>query len=124
MQPEVQAALYAYLNGHISAPVYDKVPETASTPYVSIGEDSFEPDDTDESLGGEVFIELEIWSTYEGKKEAKTIARQIKQRLHRSYLNVEGFSFAAAHWESSDTFAEPDGETTRAVETYRILIHE
>src|SRR5690606_21636024 len=107
-----------------SAPVFDRVPDGAKTPYVAIGEDTFDADDTDDSLGGEAYIEIEIWSTYEGKKEAKTIARQIKQRLHRAYLNVEGFSLAAAHWESSDTFSEPDGETTRTVETYRILIHE
>lgn len=124
MQPEVQSAVFARLNGHLSAPVFDYVPEGTKPPYVTIGEDTFTPDDTDDSLGGEAFVEIEIWSTYEGKKEAKALAKAIRDRMHRASLEVEGYSFAVAHWDSSDTFEEPDGETTRTVETYRILIHE
>ena len=128
MQPQVQAAVFQWLNGHVTAPVYDVVPKNASFPYAVIGEDSFEADDTDDSFGGEAFVEIEIWSKYEGKKEAKVIAREIYQRLHRASLDVQGYSLAVAHWESSNTFdqTEPGDPTptTLTVETYRIVIHE
>ena len=124
MQPELQAAVYARLNGYLTAPVFDFVPPGTKTPYVTVGEDNFTPDDTDDSLGGEAFVEIEIWSTYEGKKEAKALAKAIYQRMHRAELEVDGYSLAVAHWDSSDSFEEPDGKTTRAVEIYRVVIHE
>lgn len=106
--------------------VFDAVPQGTPSPYVTIGEDSLEPDDTDDSRGSEGVLEVSIWSgrEYAGRKQAKDIGDAIYARLHQAELAVAGYTLAALFWDSSENFDEADGATRRTVEGYRVLLQE
>lgn len=124
MRTALQQALYELLQPELSCPVYDDVPQHAAMPYVVIGEDSFESDDTDDSRGGEATCEIHIWSDYAGRKQGKEIADDVYEALHQTELNVDGYSLAVALWESSDSLDDADGVVRDQVDTYRVILHE
>lgn len=92
----VQTLIYSTLNGNISASVFDDVPDQPpgmpadSFPYVVIGYDDVSSFDTDTWTGSQFEVELHVWSTYEGKAEAKGIMEEIYGLLHRQSLSVSG----------------------------------
>ena len=127
----VQQAIYDALNGNLAldeapVPVLDNVPQTTSTPYVTIGEDQLEPVDTDDSRGAEGILEVTVWTgrEYAGRKTAKAVADQIYLILHQAKPTVAGYTLAALFWDSSEEFDEVDGATRRTVEGYRVLLQE
>lgn len=91
-----QKIVFDALSGNISATVYDDVPDlppgdpAANFPYVVMANDISEPLDTDSWVGETVTIELNIWSRYNGSKEAKTIQAEIYDLLHRQPLTLAG----------------------------------
>ena len=54
----VQEAVYTALTSIENVRVYDSVPETAQRPYIRIGDDSFESEETKD--GTVLFIDCEI----------------------------------------------------------------
>lgn len=93
---EAQKLIYDTLNGVISATVFDDVPDQPpgmpedSFPYVVIGFDDSTSFDTDTWTGAQVQVELHVWSTYDGKLEAKQIMAEIYELLHRRALSISG----------------------------------
>lgn len=132
----VQAAIYAALTG--SAPlmaavkaVYDNVPQLdereladSDFPFVVIGEDDIEGDDTDTSLGFQIEAEIHVWSRYRGRKEAKDIQGLVYDALHRQTLTVAGFAFVDCVFEESRTVLDPDGKTRHGISIFRVMISE
>lgn len=107
-------------------PVYDTVPEGTPTPYVTIGEDSLEPDDTDDSRGATALVEISVWTgkEYAGRRTAKLVADLIYERAHQAKPAVAGYTLAAFFWTSSSNVDEVDGITRRLVETFRVFLQE
>lgn len=131
----LQQAVYELLSaGGLTVPgtppravrVYDNVPEGTATPYVTIGEDSLEPDDTDDSRGAEGVVEVVVWTGKEhaGRATAKLIADQIYELVHQAALTVTGYTLARLFWDSSGNFDEVDGLTRRTVLGVRVLLQE
>lgn len=108
----------------VTIKVFDSVPSGQPKPYITLGEDNLEPDDTDDSHGAEILAEFTIYSEYAGRKEAKRVADLLHERLHEATLTVPGYTLARAFLNSSDNFDEVDGATRRTVETYRVLLQE
>lgn len=125
-----QQAIYAKLNGNIGATVYDDVPmlpsgqPSANFPYVVIGNDTLVAWDNDSQLGAEITITLHIWSRAAGMKEAKTIAGQIYDLLHRATFSILGYSVLDCLNEFSEFMTDPDGETRHGIVRYRLTIQE
>lgn len=94
--PKAQKLIFDTLNGAISAGVYDDVPDQPpgmpedSFPYAVIGFDDAESFDTDTWVGSQLQVEINVWSTYDGKLEAKNIMAEIYELLHRKPLVIEG----------------------------------
>ena len=133
MRTALQTAIYAALTADgglvldgAAVPVFDNVPQGTATPYVTIGEDTLEPEDTDDSRGSDGFVEVSIYTgrEYAGRKTAKAIADQVYARLHQAKPAVVGYTLAALFWESSNNFDEVDGITRRTVESFRALLQE
>jgi hypothetical protein len=69
--------------------------------------------------GLEEFIDLQIWSRYRGMKEAKEIASQIRDALHKKNLTVPGRTVCV--WvDNVQFFNDEDGQTRRGIVTLRI----
>jgi|SRR5690606_12632688 len=127
----VQTAVFQRLNNHTALQdmvtnVYDSVPETATLPYVTIGEDVITEADTADTLGVEASITVHVWtdtaSGTRGRKQAKTIQGVIYEALHRAELTAEGYSIFAADFVNSQSFKDVDGLSWHGVQTFNLLI--
>jgi len=124
----LQAAVFAKLSNDLNVPVYDAVPQPedggdiAEFPYVTIGEDTFTPFDTDNSIGYDATLTIHTWSRQRGRKETKEIQQEIYNALHRQTLTVAGFHFINLAFEFADTFVDSDGLTRHGVQRFRCII--
>lgn len=121
MTVELQEAVYSRLNSNLSCPVYDAVPPNAEFPYVTIGEVTAIPFDTDDSVGFESTITIHVWSRYNGFAQIKRIQREIYSRLHRKTFDVDKYDLVGCNFEFSETILDPDGATRHGISRYRII---
>jgi len=103
--------------------VYDAVPQdTVAFPYVTIGDDTFNPFDGDDFTGFDSTLTIHTWSRTDGKAETKTIQGQIYDLLHRANLTILGYNVITIDQVFEDSFTDTDGLTRHGVQRYRILI--
>ena len=101
--------------------IYDEVSEFEEFPYVTIGEDIHNEDDTVSVLGDDCSITVHSWSRYRGRKETKQIQGLIYNALHRQTGTIVGYNVISIDWENSQSFLDSDGLTRHGVQTFRIL---
>ena len=125
---EFQRAIYDRLDALLSVPVYDHVPQPndAGLPFefVTIGEDTFEPFDTDQTIGYTVVASVHTWVRERGRKRTKEIQQQIYNTLHRFELSVSGFDTINLAFEYADSAMDVDGLTRHGVQRFRALLDE
>jgi hypothetical protein len=104
--------------------VYDAAPQNAATPYVSLGDCQVLPDKAGCIDGAECFPIIDVWSTYNGYKEAKEIAAAIVAKLDDKpdALSVAGFNVVVFELEQYQPLRDPDGITRRVSLTFRALL--
>lgn len=102
--------------------VFDRVPEQRDPfPRVTFGAWQSIPDDADCYEGTESFVQIDTWSRSVGYPEVKGIAGAIRDRLHNGDLVVDGHTVEMMTVESIDYSRDPDGLTSRARISLRIL---
>jgi hypothetical protein len=123
----VQAAIYDVLTSDATlaamAAVYDWVPEPASYPYVTLGEDIETPDNVLGDFGSRVSTTLHVWSRYRGFAEMKPIIARIMELLDHQDFTVEGRTLIVCRHEQTLTLRDPDpdvrhGTIRFSIETY------
>lgn len=125
-----QEIVFTALSGNISAGVYDDVPylpegmPRQNFPYVVIGDDSTTAWNTDDTLGKEVAITLDIWSRTAGFKQTKAIMGEIYDILNRANLTKTGYNIVDCLCESSQALRDPDGETRHGVMDFKLTIQK
>jgi hypothetical protein len=98
--------------------IYDQVPESAPFPYITIGPDREKKWLTQGRLGREADLEFEIWSRYQGFKEADAILDLLVAALDHAALTVTGFARAEVVLDAvGPRTREPDG-LTRHISVY------
>ena len=105
----LQKAIYDRLKVNLPCPIYDHVPDGATMPYVTLGEDTVRDWSTKLEAGQEVTHTLHVWSDYSGMKEAKEIIDQVIQALTSAPLQVEGFFVVLATLDMVETMRDPEG---------------
>lgn len=135
-ESSIQQAIYAALTGNAAlmalatGGILDYVPQADDAgadnafPYVTIGDDTAIPFDTDTSVGADTTITIHVWSRYRGRKEVKQIQGAIYAVLHRATIPVEGQHLVGIDWIQSDSFMDSDGLTRHGVQTFRITVEE
>lgn len=95
--------------------VYDFPPLKAQYPFILIGDDRQQ--DLNVKNGDYVNINstILVFSTYNGKKEVKTIMEQVRQVC--SKLTVAGFEVLGTRVEDSFTVLDKDNQVTQGVLT-------
>ena len=116
----LQQAIFSALNvsamtSTLNCGVYDDVPQSASYPYIALGEETGVDYSTKDIQGGDSTINIEIWSQYKGSKETKQIMDKIHDLLHNSNLTVTGHNLINIRFEFSDIMRDPDGITRHGV---------
>lgn len=128
-----QTAIYTRLVAEVSsATTYDDVPglpeglPDTDFPYIVVGEDYALPWDNDDQLGNNVYVQLHIWSRYQGKKEVKEIMGDIDAALNRQAANLSaaGFAFLDCLLDYSAVFSESDGKTRHGVCRYKLTMQK
>lgn len=124
----LQSAIWARLNESSDLPdLYENVPQkdgqiNANWPFVSIGDDTHTPWDTDDSVGSESTVTIHSWARYGGRAAVKAIQSVIYGLLHRHDLAVAGFTAVTVEFEYSEVLEDPDGVTFHGVQRFRIYL--
>jgi len=126
-QFQLQTTIYSALNVSaittaLNCGVYDEVVESASYPFISLGEETAIDYSTKNQNGGEYTINIHIWSQYKGAKQTKEIMDKVHDLLHDSNLTVSGFNLINLRFEFSDIMRDPDGVTRHGVMRFRAII--
>lgn len=111
--------------------VYDSVPVdqsgniNASYPYITIGSGTQISIDEEHFDRSEFSHQIDVWSDGQGYVQAKTIAGQIRMRLHEQVMAVDGHSIDRMRVETIN-YSRADGVISRArimliVETQPII---
>ena len=114
----------APLSAFIGDRVYDRAPQRVQFPYVSIGSIQTLPDDAECVNAFEVFMDIQVFSRAYGSVECRGIMSAIYDVMHEVEFTMNGVSPVEVRLRSSQTFSEPDGETTRGLMTFRALIEQ
>lgn len=120
----LQVAIYNRLNGILSCPLYDAVPQSESFPYATLGEFTGLDWSTKIEPGQEVTITLHVWSRKAGMKETQTIMDEIIQAMSEEKLIVTNFNVVLLLLDMSTTLRDPDGITRHGVVRFRAKIQE
>lgn len=104
--------------------VYDSPPQNAITPYVSLGDCQVLPDKAGCIDGAECYPIIDVWSTYDGYKEAKEIAAAVVAALDDKpeALTVAGFNVIVFELDTYQPLRDPDGITRRVSLTFHALL--
>jgi hypothetical protein len=116
----LQAAVYTRLNNYAaltavigSNKVFDFVPESATPPYVVIGDDTATDWDTKDTSGWNFTVTIHCWSfEAAGRKQVKSILSHVFDALHQqeASITVSGFNLIHIRREFQETFQEAAGE--------------
>lgn len=106
-----QSAVFAALQGALSCPVYDHVPQDSAYPYVTLAYQSVTSSDYLSGRKDVRMLYLSVWSTYRGQKEVLEIMQTIYGALHEQPLTLSTGRVAQLRVVDRDTNREPDGVT-------------
>jgi hypothetical protein len=124
---ELQKQLYVALNGVISAPVYDHVPENKSKPWVTIGEVFGTPDNWHGGFGWDIMATLHAWSKSRGFKPALDVANEIIPILdhQRDSLAIPNpWYIVSLRFVQLQTLLDPDPEIRHVPVQFQVVIHQ
>lgn len=129
----LQQAVYSRLTSFLpSRRIYDDPPNQpdgmpeSEFPYITIGDDTVSPWDTDETLGASCTVTLHVWSRKNGKKETKAILGELYTALNReaNFLYASGFRFVDCLHEFTEIVEEVDGKTRHGITRFRITMEK
>jgi hypothetical protein len=123
----LQQAVYAKLTAHaplmgLVSGVYDKVPENAPHPYVTLGSITENVDDAHNQRGLEASVVLHVWSKYPGFKEAALILAALDEALDRQPLTVSGFKDVSIAHQLHTEVRDPDPTIRHINVSYRVWL--
>ncbi len=101
--------------------VWDHVPRGAPFPYVTIGATTDRDWSTGTEHGDEHILTLHVWSKGAGRKEAESIADQLRLVLHDQPLTLDGYRLVNIRHEFSDTRRDADNELYHGVVRLRAV---
>lgn len=126
----VQEAVDTRLTGDVTlmaliTGIYDDVTAGTAFPYVEYGEPTERPWNTFSKDGREVFVTVNVWSQYQGKKQAVAIASRIVVLLDKYALSVTGWTTVECRLDPTAPIRfnpQPDGRTTQGILRFRIRV--
>jgi len=125
----LQTAIYTKLTGSSAlmarvSGVYDKVPEPATYPFVTIGAISESVDDTHDHQGLVSLVNVHVWSMAPGDSETYDVFADVDAALDRTNLTVAGFSQVFIKHTQHQTIPDPDPRIRHLSATYRVSMRK
>lgn len=123
----VQAALVDALKADagvaalVGTRVYDRAPQGAAHPLITVRHVSTVPFDGVGLRGREALWSVDVWSREPGSAETREILAAIHAALHWASLTLSAGSVVFCRENGMRDFRDPDGVTTRGVADFIIL---
>ncbi|MCM2390197.1 DUF3168 domain-containing protein [Streptomyces albipurpureus] len=114
-------ALMALISG-----VYDWVPESATYPYIVIGEATEIPDNRHRGYGWQTTITQHVWTRHRGHSKGLAIGARVTALLDHQPLTVTGFHHVVTRFEFQQTLTDPEppGDIRHLVLRYRVITEQ
>ncbi|MBL4839394.1 MAG: DUF3168 domain-containing protein [Thalassospira sp.] len=119
---DLQKAIVSMLDGVLSCPVYDDVPDDAQYPYVAVDADLVSNSRALGQYRETVMVYLSIWSDYAGRKEVKQIADTIRTTTENTRPAMDAGVCENLRFERVTTSKDVDGTTYTGRVTLRAII--
>lgn len=125
----IQKAVYDALSADVTlaakiSGVFDFVPAPTVFPYVSIGEATVTPFDSETFNGTDNDLYVHTWTQGAGRKLAKEIMDDIYRILHNANLVITGFCAVLCRFTFMETMIDPDGQSYHGIQRFRLIITE
>lgn len=126
---EVRLAVFEVMDNYAPlkavARVYDQVPQdnpNVRLPYVSFGPVSYDPENVDCIVGGEIMLQIDVWSNLPGQDEVTELAGLVRKSL-RGFAPVlsENALVDFNHWRTDQII---DGELKHAAIRFTAIVEE
>ena len=128
---DLQSILYSTLNGDSTLDgivgnnrIFDNVPQDTDYPYVVIGNINVINRGTKSLDGNEYNVDIDVWSTYRGKKEISEAMERIYELLHDTTYTVSGANMVISQVRNTITLVENDGITRHGVLTLSVIVYD
>ncbi len=99
--------------------VYDEAPETASFPFITLGQSAIRDWSTGTEDGADQRLTLHVWSPFGGKKHVQGIIEAIRATLRDRPLSLTGHRLVTLQHEFSEARLDPDGDSFHGIIRYR-----
>jgi hypothetical protein len=101
--------------------VYDRAPQAAPYPFITLGQSVVRDWSTGTEDGAEHNLTLHVWSRSGGKKQVLEIIEAIKGVLHDQPLLLPDHHLINLRHELSEARLDPDGDTFHGIVRYRAV---
>ncbi|MEF2073830.1 DUF3168 domain-containing protein [Consotaella aegiceratis] len=101
--------------------VFDRTPERASFPYLTLGRTAVMDWSTGTEDGSEHILTLHVWARGGGKKETYEIMDKVSAKLHGAHLPVEGHHLVNLQLQYAEARQEPDEPTYHGILRFRAV---
>ncbi|WP_321397385.1 DUF3168 domain-containing protein [Emcibacter sp.] len=102
--------------------IFDHVPESASLPYLAIGDMSVRDWSSKSFSGFEILFDLHLWSGKSGGLEIRELADLAHDLVTAETLQGDGLSVVSLQFVFFETFFETDGRIRHGVMRYRARV--
>ena len=128
---DLQTILYSTLNGDSTLDgivgnnkIFDNVPQDTTYPYVLLGNITALNRGTKTLDGNDYVLDIDVWSTYRGKKEISEAMERIYELLHDTTYSVSGADMVVSQVRNTITLVENDGITRHGVLTLSVIVYD
>tara|TARA_R100001510_G_C7656992_1_gene217901 strand:- start:2610 stop:3008 length:399 start_codon:yes stop_codon:yes gene_type:complete len=123
----LQEALYSRLNGDgtlggLVEGVFDGVPDDNTLPIVTLGEGTTTDNAMKDLDARDYVFNIDVYSSYRGMKETKTIMQRVYELLHDHSLSVSGANLITLRCEFTTQVIEGDGVIRHGIMRFRAFI--
>ncbi len=94
--------------------------DSASFPYLTIGQDVAAPWDTKTWFGVESIMQIDAWDRSDNYLVLKQIANRVWELLHHTRLDIANGDHCLTVHQSAAYSVDPDGHTKRAMMMFRL----
>lgn len=105
----------------IGIPVFDDPPPDQDHPFVEVGRQIAETDDTHTEEGDEVLLFISCWSEHRGKGDALAMLEVVRKQLHNANLALATGSAISCRVLDRRADRDADGHTYMGSATVRVL---
>jgi len=104
--------------------IRDFVREDDAFPYIVSSEVVSRESDTMLYNGYDNLVSIHVYSRYKGQKEAKEIAEQVYNSLHKQDLTMSSGTHILTKFNSANYLIDADGETRHVVMNFKIVTEQ